>query len=211
MLARHGFLGIIPLVLATVLGLSSALAFACGGVLDPGDDEGISFSYERALTGRFAAPADTPRVSVEGVPEFGEWALAAAGDSLGGVVVGAFRTAGDGTGDLFVLQLDQLRTGEFVCGTAACHGRVLFGIPGHGGLPPEPAERWFEIVSGSVTVARAGPDRLQGSFSFVARDQGGSGSAELAVEEGSFDLPLTGVRTAVSAVCLAARAAGEEC
>lgn len=200
---------------ASLLVIIAALlaAGACGDALGPGDPDAVAFRYDGALDGRFAAPADTPSVSVEGVPIFGEWALAAAGDSLGGVVIGAFRTSGGGErGDLFVLQLGALRTGEFDCAPSAeCHGRVLFGITDGGGLPVGPAERYFEIVSGEVRVTRAGPDRIAGSFSFVARDEGGAGAATLAVQDGTFDLPFARLALGQTVLCFGGQATGGSC
>lgn len=197
--------------LATSFGLLLTVASGCGDGFGPGARGSLSFDYSGAREGRFAVAADTPSVSVEGVPEFGDWTLAAAGDSLGGVVVSGFRVA-DGTGDLFVLQLDQLRAGAFACGpSSACHGRVLFGIFDHGGLPPHPAPAHYEIVDGEVVLSLATTDRLQGSFSFTARDQGGTGPNELGVTDGSFDLRPASQAAGGSVVCFGQRASGSEC
>lgn len=202
-LRNRSLLATVPVLLA---------AGACGDPLGPGDPDAVAFRYEGALEGRFAAPADTPSVSVEGVPIFGEWALAAAGDSLGGVVIGAFRTSGEERGDLFVLQLVSLRTGDFDCAPGTeCHGRVLFGIADQGGLPVGPAERYFEIVSGEIRVTTAGPDRISGSFSFVARDEGGAGAATLTVEDGTFDLPFARLALGQTVLCFGGQATGGSC
>lgn len=201
----------------TLAGLALAAAVAAAGACDetttgPPGVGSVTFDYGGAVSGTFSAAGPPPSVSVEGVPEFGTWALGAAGDSLGGVVVAGFRTLDDETGDLFVLQLDDVRTGTFTCEpNAECHGRVLFGIPDHDGLPATEAEAWFEIVSGEVQVLEAGGGTLRGTFSFTARDEGGTGDRVLTVVAGSFDLPLAGQGTAESAVCLGENAAGRTC
>ncbi len=197
-----------PLALALAL----AAAAACGDATGPGESGAITFSYEGELAGSFDVRGAPPTFSVEGVPEFGEWTLAAAGDSLGGVVISGLRTAADDTGDLFVLQLAEIRTGEFACSQdGECHGRILFGIPDRDGLPVGEAERWFEIVSGSVEVTEAGAGRVAGTFAFTARDEGGAGDATLTVEDGIFDLPLTSQSGGLSVICTSDRAAGEDC
>lgn len=192
-------------------GLVAGFLLACDDATGPGDAPSVGFDYAGALEGRFSSEAGPPVLSVEGVPEFGEWTLAAAGDSVGGVVVSGFRVS-DETGDLFVLQLTERRTGSFTCGIGLeCHGRILFGIPDHAGLPPAQAERWFEITSGTVELGRAEGARLVGTFSFTARDEGGTGPNELTVEDGSFDLPLEAQAAGRSILCFGATAAGEDC
>lgn len=209
--------GVVPTAASTLGALAVAVALAagaagCGDAAEPAPAGSVTFDYGGAVSGSFSAAGPPPPVSVEGVPEFGNWALGAAGDSLGGVVIAGFRTTDEETGDLFVLQLDEVRTGEFTCEpNAECHGRVLFGIPDHGGLPASEAELWFEIVSGTVQVNRAAGGTLAGTFSFTARDQGGSGDQILTVVAGSFEVPLAGQGTGASVVCLGQNAAGRDC
>jgi hypothetical protein len=202
--------------MTAAIAIASFSISSCDETTGPDGDAEISFEYDGALHGSFAASGGPPLFSIEGVPLFEEWTLAAAGDSLGGVVIGGFRvlpTAGPtGRGDLFVLQLGARRTGEFTCGPSAeCHGRLLFGVPDTGGFGVLPADEYFEIVSGQVSVTRLETNRISGTFSFTARDEGGTGSRTLTVEDGSFDLAFTETNAAISVVCMGRAAAGESC
>lgn len=200
--------------------LATGILFAsftsCDETTGPGDAASLSFRYEGALQGTFAVTGGAPSFSIEGVPSFEDWTLAAAGDSLGGVVISSFRvlpTAGPiGRGDLFVLQLDAQRTGEFSCEPGGeCHGRLLFGVPDTGGFGVLPADQYFEIVSGQVSVTRLEADRIAGAFFFTARDEGGTGPRTVTVEDGSFDLSFGESLAALSVVCMGRAAAGEDC
>lgn len=200
----------------TVVAAALAVAIAavgCGDVTEPGPPTGnLSLEYTGDENGHFSVAAGPPAFSVEGVPEFEDWALAAEEDSLGGAVVAGFLVEGEESGDLFVLQLVTLRTGEFSCAPGAeCHGRIFFGIPDHGGLPNQPAEEHFEIVAGEVDVTAAGEDRITGTVSFTARSQGGTGPRTLAVEDGTFDLFLSDAEAAGSVLCMGDRASGSGC
>lgn len=201
---------------AAAIAVASLTAVSCDDSTGPDGAADLSFRYEGALQGTFAASGGPPEFSIEGVPMFEGWTLAAAGDSLGGVVISGFRvlpTAGPiGRGDLFVLQLGAQRTGEFTCGPGAeCHGRLLFGVPDTGGFGVMPANEYFEIVSGQVDVTRLETNRITGTFSFTARDEGGAGSRTLTVEDGSFDLSFTTANAALSVLCMGRAAAGQSC
>lgn len=196
--------------------LTSLFTSSCDDAIGPERPGDVSFQYAGARDGTFTVSGDAPRFSIEGVPLFEDWTLAAAGDSLGGVVIAGFRvlpTAGPiGRGDLFVLQLGAKRPGEFSCApNAECHGRLLFGVPDTGGLGVLPAEDYFEIVSGRVDVTRLARGRIAGTFSFTARDEGGTGPRTLTVEDGSFDLELGAADAALSVLCMGTAAAGEAC
>jgi hypothetical protein len=54
---------------------------------------GLTFGFSGDLSGSYAA-AGTLVVGGDGQPEFGGWAIAAEADSLGGLVLAAFRTSG---------------------------------------------------------------------------------------------------------------------
>ncbi|NIN73375.1 MAG: hypothetical protein GTO46_15910 [Gemmatimonadetes bacterium] len=146
---------------------------------------GLAFSFSGDLSGSYLA-AGTPVVGGDGQPEFGSWAIAAEADSLGGLVLAAFRPSDDPSGDLFVLQLTPLGVRVFApCEpNADCHGRVLFGYDGGS------FDHYFEITSGSVTIAEIGEGRVRGTFQFVARDEGGTGAQVITVDDGEFDVPF---------------------
>ena len=216
---RSSFTGLaIPLrwgIPSAIAALCLGATLSCGESTGPMDGGVLSFRYAGDFQGVFSVPSVTPRFSIEGVPLFDYWALAATGDSLGGVVVAGFRIAAtdDMTrGDLFVLQLDDLRTGDFDCQPSGeCHGRVLFGIPDSGGCGVLPAQDYFEITSGQVSVTRADAGRIAGTFSFTARDEGGTGTRTITVEDGSFELSFVGANPGISVVCMGEAAAGRTC
>jgi len=164
-----------------------AAAAACDDSTGPASGgTGVTFDLDSepfAAIGNFV-------VDVEGrpVPD-ASWAVAADPDSVGGVVVTAFRVSETvGVGDLFVLQLQPAHTGTFSpCGpNEACRGRLFRGwrtdLTGY--------DDWYEIASGTVDVEALGPIRVRGTFRFDLRSEGGSGDAVLSIEDGSFDVPI---------------------
>ncbi len=163
----------------------------------PAGIRGLAFSFSGDLSGSYLA-AGTPVVGGDGQPEFGSWAIAAEADSLGGLVLAAFRPSEDLKGDLFVLQLTPLGLGTFTpCEpNADCHGRVFFGY--QSGL----FDHYFEIVSGSVTVTEIAAGRLRGSFQFIARDEGGTGPQVITVDDGEFDVPFLGTAEEDAVRCM---------
>ncbi|UCC81765.1 MAG: hypothetical protein JSW46_12225 [Gemmatimonadota bacterium] len=178
-----------------------AVATSLAGCDETGDGpegiNGLAFSFSGDLSGSYLA-AGTPVVGGDGQPEFGSWAIAAEADSLGGLVLAAFRPSEDPIGDLFVLQLTSLGTGTFTpCeSNADCHGRVFFGYDG--GL----FDHYFEITSGSVTIAEIAEGRLRGTFQFVARDEGGTGTQVITVDDGEFDVPFVGTAEGNAVKCM---------
>lgn len=162
-------------------------AAACDDSTGPGSDgTGVAFDFGSEA---FAAVGDLV-VDVEGRPlPDASWAVAADPDSVGGVVVTAFRVSEtEGVGDLFVLQLQPAHTGAFApCGpNEACRGRLFRGwrtdLTGY--------DEWYEITSGTVDVEALGPIRVRGTFRFDLRNDGGSGDAMLSIEGGLFDVPI---------------------
>ncbi|MGD2215990.1 MAG: hypothetical protein PVJ64_04515 [Gemmatimonadales bacterium] len=187
-----------------VIALAGGFAFA---TLTAGCDEtgnapegitGLAFSFSGDLSGSYLA-AGTPVVGGDGQPEFGSWAIAAEADSLGGLVLAVFRPSEDPPkGDLFVLQLTPLGVGTFTpCEpNADCHGRVLFGYDGGS------FDHYFEITSGSATIAEIANGRLRGTFQFVARDEGGMGDQVISVDDGEFDVPFADTAEGNSVRCM---------
>lgn len=169
-------------------GLALTLAAAaCDDSTGPGSDgTGVAFDLGSEA---FAAVGGLV-VDVEGRPlPDADWAVAAEPDSVGGIVVTAFRvSATEGVGDLFVLQLQPARTGIFApCGpNDACRGRLFRGwrtdLTGY--------DDWYEITSGAVDVEALGPVRVRGTFRFDLRSEGGSGDVMLSIEDGAFEVPI---------------------
>lgn len=169
-------------------GLALVLAAAaCEDSTGPAaDGSGVAFGLDGEP---FAVSGDLV-VDIEGHPlPDADWAVAAAPDSVSGVVVTAFRaSATDGAGDLFVLQLQPAHTGTFSpCGpNEPCRGRLFRGwrtdLTGY--------DDWFEVTSGTVEVVALGPTRVRGTFSFGLRSDGGSGDAVLSIENGAFEVPI---------------------
>lgn len=192
--------------------LLPAATVGCGDTTGPEAGGGVSFSFDGAVQGSFSAPAGTPLTSVEGVPDFDDWSLAAAGDSVGGLLLGGIRRVSPDRGDVFILQLAMAESGSFACAPDAdCHGRLLLSVPDHAGLPPGEADHWFEIVSGEAVVASLDGQRVSGTFSFTARSEGGAGADVVQVTDGTFDLPLAGAGPAIALACTGATATGETC
>lgn len=176
-----------------LVGLAVAAAVAWAGCegdpAGPSDREGLAFQLGGAVTGSFAA-SDTMEVGENGLPEVGEWAVAADPDSVGGIVLSAFRPMAEGEGDLFVLQLFPARTGTFEpCGPDEdCRGRIFFGLL----TDFSDFDDWFEVVSGEAEVTEITEDRLRGRFDLVLRSEGGQGDRTVTVEDGTFDVPFAG-------------------
>lgn len=157
--------------------------------LGPGPDEGaVEFTYG-AGAGSFSASG--PLVLSDGIPDFDEWAVAAEPDSVGGVVVTAFMpSATQGEGDLFLLQIqpaDGPGTYEPCGPDEVCRGRLFEGwkTDGSGYIA------WFEVVSGTVEIDELSATRIRGSFVLTLREGGGQGPAEIVIDEGDFDVPVS--------------------
>ncbi|UCC72785.1 MAG: hypothetical protein JSV86_20925 [Gemmatimonadota bacterium] len=183
-----------------LVGLLIACTLPAGcdqGGTEAGAVNGLTFTFSGALSGSYTA-AGTPVLAQGGELQFGSWAIAAEADSLGGLVLAAFRPAEEPRGDLFVLQISPLRAGVFTpCEpNADCHGRVLFGY--EAGL----FDHYFEIVSGSVTIGAIENHRLRGTFQFLARDEGGTGEQTLTVGDGEFDLPFATAAESDAVLCM---------
>jgi len=183
---KHSFAGSSRPYAAACLGFALAAA-ACGGSTGPGSTgTGVTFDLGNES---FAAAGDLV-FGIEGRPgPDEEWAVAADPDSVGGIVVTAFRPSGTfGEGDLFVLQLQPAHTGTFApCGPdEPCRGRLF-----RGWSPDTNAYgSWFEVTSGTVDVQTLTSSRIRGTFSFTLRSDGGSGDVTLTIGNGTFDVAV---------------------
>ncbi|HKK28415.1 MAG TPA: hypothetical protein VKB18_10060 [Gemmatimonadota bacterium] len=164
-------------------------AAACGGSTGPGSG-GAVVTFDLG-TESFAAAGDIA-FGIEGRPVPDEdWAVAADPDSVGGIVVTAFRASETfGQGDLFVLQVQPAHTGTFApCGPdEPCRGRLFRGWS----PDTNDYDSWFEITSGTVDVEALTRTRIRGTFTFTVRSDGGSGADSLAITDGAFDVPVDG-------------------
>jgi hypothetical protein len=134
-------------------------------------------------------------------------------DSLGGFAIIGYEETGADVGNLIVLQAAR-ELGTFECPEAAdaCdlrgeewHGRYIEGV--RGGSTVE-ADRYFHLVSGTITVTQIEEGRLRATFSgvFLAGDEEPDGT--LAIEDGSVDLPY--VNSAALGALLRCVAGGSE-
>ncbi len=164
----------------------------------PSDDPlpGLEFSFAGAETGTYQSDGRVPDISANGLPAFGSWAVARP-DSLGGLViagfddeVGGFGPIDNGLGDVFILQLNEIRDGVFEpCGIFAsggCHGRFFVGVVLTDLATVEDA---FEITDGRVEIIEASASRIRGSFdaTFTSAD----GARTITVVDGVIDVPFS--------------------
>ena len=177
-----------------LLPLLAALALAsCEGGADPfvpPTDEGLSFSYDGAASGRYRSSGGVSP-GANGLPGFGEWAVARA-DSIGGIVVAGLEPTGGGRGNLFILQLRGREPGEYRCsyqgsepGARKCYGTLLVGIDLNDLSRPG---EYYSVDSGTVTVTALTADRIRGTFGVGLRAQG-DGSRRITVTDGRIDVP----------------------
>jgi hypothetical protein len=174
-----------------VVALLAVFAFAgCGDdePTEPADESGLEFTYGGDRSGTYASEG-VPTIGSGGLPEVDSWAIARA-DSLGGMVIAAFEPSGATTGDLFILQLHPIRTGEFTpCDINAgegCHGRLIIGVDTEDFTA---VEDWFEISSGSVTLTEASDTRVRGTFSIVLENQ--DQTQTITIDDGVIDVPFS--------------------
>jgi len=179
--------------IATLLVIALLTAFAvvgCGDdeVTQPADESGVEFTYGGDRSGSYASEG-VPTIGSGGLPEVGSWAIARP-DSVGGMVIAAFEPSGETTGDLFILQLHPIGTGEFSpCNINAgegCHGRLIIGVNTDDFTV---VEDWFEITSGSVTLTEVSDTRVRGTFSVTLEDL--DGSQTITVDDGVIDVPFS--------------------
>jgi hypothetical protein len=153
----------------------------------PSEESGLEFTYGGDRSGSYTSEG-IPTIGSGGLPEVGSWAIARP-DSLGGMVIAAFEPSGT-TGDLFILQLHPIGTGEFTpCNIFAgegCHGRLIIGVDTDDFTA---VEDWFEITSGSVTLSEASDTRVRGTFTItlVNLDE----TQTITVDDGVIDVPFS--------------------
>ena len=179
--------------IAAVLAIALLALFVFVGCADeeptePAEESGLGFTYGGDRTGSYAGEG-VPSIGSSGLPEVGSWAIARP-DSLGGMVIAAFEPSSATTGDLFILQLHPIGTGEFTpCNINAgegCHGRLIIGVDIEDFTV---VEAWFEITSGSVTLTEASSTRVRGTFSITLENQ--DGTETITVDDGVIDVPFS--------------------
>lgn len=178
---------------ATVLTIALLAMFVLAGcgddeLTEPAEQSGLEFTYGGDRSGTYASEG-APTIGSSGLPEVSSWAIARP-DSLGGMVIAAFEPSGATTGDLFILQLHPIRTGEFTpCDIYAgegCHGRLIIGVDTEDFTV---VEEWFEITSGSVTLSEASETRVRGSFSITLENQ--DATETITIDDGVIDVPFS--------------------
>ncbi|MEW5931015.1 MAG: hypothetical protein AB1941_26425 [Gemmatimonadota bacterium] len=181
--------------LRTLFPLLAALALAsCEGGADPlvppvGGD-GLSFIYGGAASGSYRT-SGSATLRADGLPGFGQWAVARA-DSIGGIVVAGLEPTGGNRGNLFILQLRGRETGEYRCsylGTGAgarkCYGTLIVGIDLNDLSKPG---EYYYVDSGTVTVTSLTGDRIRGTFGVGLRALKDE-SRRITVTDGRIDVP----------------------
>jgi len=172
------------LVAGATLALAGCGDSPTGLMTEPG---GSSLTLNYSDGGRYQA-SGTP--SVDGGQVSASTFAVAFRDSVGGVVITGFQQTDGTRGDLFVLQLTDTRTGTFgPCGAnEECHGRIVGDFDAQ--TRRSTGGPYYEIVSGSVQVDQAGPDRLKGSITDLVLQAQDSIRPDRTVESGTFDLQL---------------------
>jgi hypothetical protein len=193
---------------ASVIVLIAAGGLAAAGCADPttptpDDTEGIQL------------PMAAGGFSSTGFPSFSnndvdadDFAVAFP-DSLGGLVIAGFRLDEGTRGDLFILQLVELRTGEVIpCGTMNdCHGRMLVGIDAANVADID--EIWT-LANGSVTITHANSATVAGTFQTLVFT--GDGGAQLLAFGGTFEVSVLSESQGRDIMaCFLARATGGTC
>lgn len=149
-----------------------------------GDPSGVEFSTGAEVA--FSA-AGLPELTGDR-PAAVDFAVAFP-DSLGGLVIAGFEVVAGTRGNLFVLQLADVASGEFgPCGiSSVCHGSLLVD------MDPEYVtvvrESWA-LSAGRVTVSSVSGSRVTGSFEGFRYIGPNHEETFLEIGGGSFDVPL---------------------
>jgi hypothetical protein len=186
-------------IVRAVVCLAACAGFGCS---DPATSSRPS---SIALTGSgdsFSASGD-PNTSNGDLLE-GSFAVAME-DSVGGMVVIAFRKTMSG-GDAFILQFTDRRTGTFECSPGgACHGRLIENITA------STTTEWvyWEIQDGTVAISELG-DRLVGTVQGMTLRN--SAQSVERTQSGTLDLVfLRGEEARRQMYCFIVEARGETC
>lgn len=170
----------------------------------PGPDlEGLIFSYSGDLSGSYDGEGSIPSIGSSGRPEFGSWAVARP-DSLDGLVIAGFDPTDTDMGDVFILQLNDVREGVFEpCGIFAaggCHGRFIVGVVLTDLATVQDA---FEISSGRVEITEVADTRIRGTFeaTFTSSD----GTRSIDVTDGVIDVPFSNEASVSNGIACLAR------
>lgn len=184
---RYSRLSPVAVVVLTALTVLAAASCGDSDSTGPGSGGGEVRFGMGDVRGEFSAAGDL--VLDGGRLDGSDWAVAADPDSVGGIVVTAFDGISiEGTGDLFILQLQPARVGAFpTCGpNEACRGRLFMGLR----TDLTVYDDWLEITAGSVEVEELTSKRVRGTFTLTFTNGGGAGSTDLYAFGGRFDVPF---------------------
>jgi hypothetical protein len=109
-------------------------------------------------------------------------------DSVGGFAIISFEPTGTGVGNLFVLQAPR-QTGTYECTLFAgpCHGRLIIGVRDGNTIS---VDRYFHVISGSLTVTEIGPARLKGTFRLTLEANDDEPDDRIEIENGTIHVPF---------------------
>lgn len=192
-----------------VWGVVVAGMVACSDATDPGSEAeptGVEFSTGGDVA--FSA-AGLPELT-DGRPAAADFAVAFA-DSLGGLVIAGFELVDGTRGNLFVLQLADVATGEFgPCGIGAdCHGSLLIDMDSQNVTV---VREFWALAAGGVTVSSVAEGRVSGSFEGFQYLGPNQEETILDMGDGSFDVPLLDEETSrLGMECFLVRVNGGTC
>lgn len=188
-----------------IAGLGAVLLAACDSVLDPGggNPEGLLFSYSGAATGSFAADGNAV-LGGDGLPTFETFAVAQR-DSIGGLLLGAFRKTGASQGDLFILQIRGTDPATYTCDDVtqgpSCYGHLYIGVHTDGAGV---AEQVYGISAGQIVISEVTDSRVTGALQLSLEEIQGPGTT-LSIQNGSIDVPVVEGIFNSSFACLVVR------
>jgi hypothetical protein len=165
-------------------------AAACdgGGIADPPPSDGaLTFQLRGQSYALSGSPSGDPTKILDAT-----FAVAHA-DSLTGFAVIGYQRTGENEGNLIVFQAPR-EVATFTCseqglpcdmrGDGEWHGRYIVGVRN---LGTAGAQRYYHLVSGTLSVSSVGPDRLRATFTAVFRSD--EPAETLTIEAGSIDVP----------------------